>query len=287
MTIDNPSTVAITTTTHYPRWYRGKLRSLKHTDKVRGDLALELVQTAVGKGYRMVVADWQSSGSFRQSLAAIKEAIIIKRRSIKPSPSRRQAIKKAAALDTIEIVIITEPEKISLIADCLPIVIQPLLQKTAEIVVPKRNLTLFKKTYPFYQYDSEQEGNLIYNEALRSYGFLKQYESDFDLFFGPCAFLKTKKLIKLFMKQYQMMFAHDEPYSNTRNFPIITALKNKMAVANIEVPFAYPNVQKLSEEKSLKALFMKKRKMQKRIILIEMLHFMSFLEKNPGSRIKS
>lgn len=36
----NPTPLAIAATTSYPKWYRGKLRSIKHTDKVRGDLAL-------------------------------------------------------------------------------------------------------------------------------------------------------------------------------------------------------------------------------------------------------
>ena len=42
--------VAFAIITYYPQWYRGKLRSLKHTDKVRGDLAIEFFQTALKQG---------------------------------------------------------------------------------------------------------------------------------------------------------------------------------------------------------------------------------------------
>lgn len=294
--IFDPSTVAIATTTSYPRWYRGRLRSLKHTDKMRGDLGLELIKAAVEKGYRIVVADWQSSRSFRRMVSSVKNAIIIKRRSLKPSPSRRQAIKKASRLDGVAVIMITEPEKTSLVTDCLPTIIQPLLQKNAEIVVPKRNPQLFKETYPLYQYESEQGGNIIYNEALRAHGLLDQNGLDFDLFFGPCAFLNTKRVLKLFMKQYRLTLNNvsslpdhfnDEPYSNTRNFPIIMGLAKKIRIASVEVAFSYPRLQKLSEEKSLKEVFIQKRKLQKTLLLIELLHFISFLEKNPGSRIKT
>ncbi|HLD26555.1 MAG TPA: hypothetical protein VJB63_01185, partial [Patescibacteria group bacterium] len=77
----NPSTIAIATTTSYPRWYRGKLRSIKHTDKIRGDLALIFVQKATEAEYQTIVADWKSAHTFRKTLSSIEKIILIKRRS--------------------------------------------------------------------------------------------------------------------------------------------------------------------------------------------------------------
>ncbi|HLC94616.1 MAG TPA: hypothetical protein VJH96_03540 [Patescibacteria group bacterium] len=45
-------------------------------------------------------------------------------------------------------------------------------------------------------------------------------------------------------------------------------------------------MQKINEEKASRELFVHKRKVQKMILIIELLHFVSFLEQNQGSRVK-
>lgn len=75
-------------------------------------------------------------------------------------------------------------------------------------------------------------------------------------------------------------------YSETLFFPIITAIQKKILVKSIEVPFSYPYMQKINEEKASRELFVHKRKVQKMILIIELLHFVSFLEQNQGSRVK-
>ncbi|HLD26654.1 MAG TPA: hypothetical protein VJB63_01735, partial [Patescibacteria group bacterium] len=87
--------------------------------------------------------------------------------------------------------------------------------------------------------------------------------------------------LKLFLRFFGI-----EAYSEVLFFPIIAALQKKIRVANIEVPFSYPHTQKLNEEKGSREFFIYKRKVQKFELLIELLHFVSFLEKNPGSRIR-
>jgi len=291
----NPSTIAIATTTSYPRWYRGKLRSIKHTDKIRGDLALIFVQKATEAEYQTIVADWKSAHTFRKTLSSIEKIILIKRRSSKSAPSKRQLIKKARRLNNVKVIILTEPEKVSLITDCVKQITFPILENKADIVVPKRNETLFRTHYPDYQYASEQEGNALYNEELRSHGLLPMNADNFDMFFGPRAFANTKKVCSLFMRRYTLKmtnlklflrFFGIEAYSEVLFFPIIAALQKKIRVANIEVPFSYPHTQKLNEEKGSREFFIYKRKVQKFELLIELLHFVSFLEKNPGSRIR-
>ena len=56
----DPNSIGIVATTSYPRWYRGKPRSVKDTDKIRGDLTVEFVKIARKIGYQVVIADWQS-----------------------------------------------------------------------------------------------------------------------------------------------------------------------------------------------------------------------------------
>lgn len=291
----NPTSVAVATTTSYPKWYRGKLRSNKHTDKIRGDLALEMIRIATKKGYKVIIADWNSPRKLRKELSLISGAVIIRRRSPRRSIAKRQALRMAAELPTTLVIILTEPEKVSLIEDCMDRMIMPILKGEADIVIPKRNDELFKKTYPDYQYLSEKEGNNIYNEELKSHKLIKVGE-DLDMFFGPRVFLNKRPILSLFLKRYefnikQMLFPKwyfdPEELSNTNFFPVVEALKKGFKVKTIEVPFKYPNLQRQNEENGLREIFFEKRKAQRIGLIIELLHFVAFLEKYRGVRLKA
>lgn len=290
----DPKSVVIVMISYYPKWYKGKMRSVKQTDKVRGDLALKSIQTAKNLGYQIVLVDGKSSRSFRSVISRIKNIKLIKRRSIKRSPAKRQAIKIACKLPGVKVVILTEPEKLSLIKDCLPFIAEPILSGNSDLVVPKRDLTLFKNTYPLYQYESETEGNKLYNEVLRAFNILPENMCDIDFFFGPRTFRNTKKVVKLFMRRFILEFKQDksmefydpEDYSSSLYFPIILALKKGFKMTNVIVPFSYPLEQKQNEEKCAKSSFINKRKIQRLTLLMELVHFVSYLQKNPGSRLK-
>ncbi len=288
----SPSSIAIATITHYPKWYKGKLRSIKNVDKVRGDLAIEFVSLALKKGYRIVVIDGESTKTFRSALHSLRGIIMFQRKMPKRSPARRQAIKKASEIPGVKIIIMCEPEKISFVAECIPAVTMPIEKGVADIVVPKRENKLFMATYPLYMYESEQEANGMYNEMLRANGFLVGTE-DLDMFFGPRIFRNDPKIIELFMRHYHIGIAASpssyfdaEEYSNTIFFPIILALKNKIKVESVTIPFEYPKKQKENEEKTAKELFLEKRKTQRLTILVQLLHFISYLEHNKSSGIK-
>lgn len=283
----DPQSIGIAVTTYYPKWYKGRLRSIKHTDKVRGDLAIEFAGICSQAGYKLVVADGNSSKSFKRALSQINGIILIKRRSMKRSPSKRLAIKRLSKMPDIKVIILSEPEKVSLIKDCLPTIIKSILDRKADIVIPKRNQELFKKTYPSYQYDSETEGNNLYNEILKSHNLLLEGEN-FDMFFGPNAFLNTSKFRALFLKTHKLptgkslkynIVIDPEEYSNTIFFPIVLALKKKFKVKSVEVPFSYPMLQKQNEEKGQKELFLEKRKNQKLSLLVELLYFLRFISR--------
>ena len=78
-----------------------------------------------------------------------------------------------------------------------------------------------------------------------------------------------------------------EELSNAQFFPIILALKQRMRVLSVNVPFEYPKIQKENEEKGARELFLEKRKAQRLSLIVEMFHFLSYLDKNPGSRLKT
>lgn len=292
----NPKAIAIVATTSYPRWYRGKLRSNKHTDKIRGDLAIEFAKITSDKNYQLIIADWQSPRTFRKELNSILNVILIRRRSPKRSPSKRQALVRASKLPGVKVIILTEPEKVSLVQECILLIAAPISNGVADIVVPKRNGRLFQETYPLYQYDSEVEGNRTYNEELRSHKLIDINENDFDMFFGPRAFSNERKIVSLFMRRYRFSIAHAsfpswyfdaEELSNTNFFPIVSALRKGLKVKSIEVPFKYPKIQKENEEKGQKDLFFEKRKAQRIGLIVELLHFVAYLEKYRGVRVRT
>src|SRR3989344_5305508 len=152
----NPTEVGLAIITYYPKWYRGKLRSIKHTDKVRGDLALEFFTKATKLGYKVVVADGRSSKTFNKAVSGIQDLIFIRRRKLNPVDSKLHVIKRIAKLPDIKAIVLSEPEKVSLLNYVVQIT-KPVLEDKADIVIPERNQDLFQKTYPAYMFESERE----------------------------------------------------------------------------------------------------------------------------------
>ncbi len=286
--------IAIASSTYYPKWYRGKLRSVKHTDKIRGDLAIEFCEKALSLGCKLVIVDGKSSKTFIKELFKMDKIQIFKRRSPKRSPARRLAIKTASKVLDVKVIVLTEPEKISLL-NFLPQITRALFKNEADIVVPKREDKLFKSTYPSYMHESEIEANKLYNEALRSQGLLSLKNEDLDMFFGPRIFINNKKVISLFMKRFiinpeKLMhfseYLDPEEYSNTLFFSVVLALKKKLRIKSITIFFEYPKIQKENEEKMANELFIEKRKAQRLGILLDLVYLIGFIKNESASRIK-
>ena len=124
----NPESIAVCIITYYPKWYRGKLRSIKHTDKVRGDLALEFIAKAQKLGLQVVVSDGNSSRSFKKLLTQSKNIHLKFRKHPKRSPGKRQTFQTASKLKDIKVIVTTEPEKISLL-DSIETISKPILDE--------------------------------------------------------------------------------------------------------------------------------------------------------------
>jgi hypothetical protein len=289
----DPKSVAFAIITFYPKWYKGPLRSIKHTEKVRGDLALEFLQTTKNAGYNVICVDGQSANSFHKELDKIIDLKVLRRRTPGRGVNKRQAIRYVSKIADVKVIVLTEPEKLSLLTDCLEQIVSPILSGNADIVVPRRRDDLFKASYPAYMYQSEVEGNKIYNEALRSHGVFAPDVPDFDFFFGPRVFRNEPKIVSLFMKRYSItggtllesLFDPDS-YSNILNFPIITAVKNKLRVADVEIPFVYPKIQKENEEVGAREMFVLKRNEQRVNFLIGLMHFLTYLDRKKSTKLK-
>lgn len=282
----NPQDIVFAVITQYPSWYRGKTRSASHTDKIRGNLALEFIQKALSFQYRVVVVDGYSSKSFRKELNNFQNLKILKRRSSKRSPAKRQAFKAASKLPSVKVIIATEPEKVSLI-DSIRLITQSILENKADIVIPKREEQLFRTTYPDYMYESEVEGNNIYNKQLKLHNILSQDNENLDIFFGPIAFKNDPKILCLFTKVFRFRleeraalaeYFDPEEYSNTQSFPIIMALKKKLMVQSVEIPFLYSKDQKLNETFGVKDFFIKKRQAQRLGALVVLMRLLNYLQ---------
>lgn len=288
------SIIAITTTTYYPKWYQGPLRSINHTDKIRGDLALEFISKSVQLGHPTIVIDGMSTKTYIRKIKEIPGVILKKRISAKRSPARRLAFLVASKIPEVKVIVNAEPEKTSLL-DFISEITAPLLTNEADIVVPKREEKTFKETYPDFQYHSEIEGNKLYNEYMHLH-HAQKIQENYDMFFGPRAFRNDPKVLRFFFRKYLFRlgdhifsekYFDPEQFSNALFFPVVLALKKGLRVKSVEIPFRYPKLQKENEEKGNRHFFEEKRQMQRLTLLVELMHFLSYLEHNNRSKIKS
>jgi hypothetical protein len=281
-----PSEVAVVGITYQPKWYAGPLKSIKHTDKIRGDLILYSSKFAAGVGHKVVLVDGGSAKTFVSELKKIPGVKLFQSKVPKRSPNRRKAIFEASNIEGIKAIVMTEIEKVSLITDCMSLITGPILRGEADVVIPKREEGLFKKSYPDYMFESEVEGNLMYNEALRANGLLSSHQDDLDVFFGARVFKNEPKMLKYLLSKYEAhpfdsLIEHKlfnlEEYSNAQFFPVVKALAKGFKVVSVTVPFVYPEKQKENEQVGEKELFLLKRRYQRLTIIIELMHFLGYL----------
>lgn len=295
MTSFVPSEIAIIGITLVPKWYKGTLKSIKHTDKIRGDLILYSARFASGIGYRIVLVDSGSSKTFVKELKSIPGVKVFQSKIAKRSPNRRKAIFAVANMQDVKAIVMTEIEKTSVITDGIDKIVAPIINDNADLVIPKREEELFKKTVPSYMYESESEGNFLYCEQLRSAGLLSPHQEDLDVFFGVRVFKNDKKLLKSLFSHYESnpfnnLLGHKlfdvEEYSNAQFFPVVRALQKKLKVVSVTIPFTYPKTQMENEEKGDKEFFMLKRRFQRLTIVVELMHFLGYIKGIKTRKIK-
>lgn len=300
----DPHTVGIATTTFYPHWFSGEIidystvNIIQHIDKLRGDLAIRTLREAQAKGFQIVVVDGGSSEAFSQALRSM--GIVVQAEQDKGmSGSRRQVLREASNLSGVKIVVWTEPEKISIVRDCLPDALVAIAQGGADIVIPQRDKTAFA-TYPEYQVRYEERANSLWNEILRKHHLLPEEAENLDAWFGPRFIRNDPAILGLFMHRYTYdrrppltprdekhakelgQIYNTELWSDSTFLPIVIALHQGFRVRSVPVNYVHPPEQTASEQDSKE--FTRKRDIQLKNIIIATINLIKKLERKPRSR---
>lgn len=274
-----PTEIGIATATLYPTWAEGAVRNAS-VDQVRGDLALELIDEANKKGFQIVVVDGGSSEAFEQ---AVRERTSNAFRQLEPgmSAGRRQALTAASSLTGVKVICWTEPEKVSIVRDCLEIAAIPLMSSEADIVVPSRDAASFA-TYPDYQAEFEIGVDRDWNDILRSHKLLKQDDPDLDACIGPRLMRNDVRLLSYFLNRYRYKNISDnrlELWPNALFSPLIHAMKDGVNIVGVPVPYRHPESQTKYEQDNNG--FRDKRAFQRDVLLTAAKDFVAYLQKSP------
>lgn len=267
----------VTTGTFYPNWYEGNVRDPIHdVDKVRGDLALETLECAKNAGYQIVVIDGGSSSAF---LAAMDVRSIphVSQEKKGMSPGRQEGFRKASVLESADVIVWVEPEKVSFVRDCLIQTVLPILQDEADIVVPARDHEAWM-TYSDHQRRSEKQANQHWNTVLHT-GLDSSNVPQYDAFFGPRVFRNTPAVLSHFLRETDLADTRrmndrfesvidPKRYSDATFFPIATGLQENLRVKSVTVPYRHPQEQVRTEVDS--PVFAQKRLNQRRGIVGEL-----------------
>jgi hypothetical protein len=200
------------------------------------------------------------------------------------STGRQQGFREASLLKYsdrgnekfVEAICWLEPEKVSIISDCLPKLVEPILLGQADVVIPKRKDEEFQETYPDYQVKYERDSNRLWNDMLRKFGIMDSSDQDLDVWFGPRVFKNSPEIIQTFITKYKYEKIQElsnlsqdvykpNRYSNATFFPVIVALYNGLRVESVEVPYRHPIGQTKIEQDNEE--FRKKRADQQREII--------------------
>lgn len=284
----NPKSVVITTSTLYPQWTDDKTVKIDQSVQVRGGLAIEMIKQSVSRGYQVVVVDGGSGEEFINN-ATSSGATVFNQQEKGMSPSRRQAFREASVLKDCKIICWTEPEKTSLITDCLPKVLAPIINNEADIVIPKRDEAAFL-TYPDFQSKYEKMANRMWSDLLRKYGLLPTESDDLDVFFGPRIFKNDPKMLSLFLARYEfnqdiplfLKNVQPEDWTNATYLAIPAALNDGYKVdGSVVVPYRHPQNQTDLETDS--DYFRQKRVHQLKSIVATTSEFLKLMKNNPKS----
>ena len=285
-----PSSITVATTTFYKNWYPGEVKDNKDAFKIRGDLFIDFAKEVQSKGFGLVVVDGGSSNEFLKEMEKMRVKIIAQEEK-GMSASRRQVFEEASNLSTTKVIAWTEPEKISIVRDCLPKAAEPILRGEADIVIPKRDEEAFK-TYPEYQVKFEKKANLLWNKLLRSQGLLP-VDQELDVWFGPRFFSNKPEVTRLFQRVYGFKESgidlhrkvDPEKWANATFLPIVAALKEKLRVVSIDVAYRHPKGQSDSEVDSEE--FRQRRELQLVGIVDTTLQYLRLVSKDQNTRAKS
>jgi hypothetical protein len=209
--------IVIATTTAYPSGAENSLRA---------DLALQFIKKCIEKQYPLVVVDNSSSESFLQQLKDIFPSYL-SQTTPGFGKGKREAIAKA--VKQADIIVLTEPEKISLL-NFIQEITEPIQNNSADLVIPRRKSVT---SYPLFQQKTEQ----LLNEVWRNIT-----KTDLDISIGPRVFRKD---IAEFFLDYNGKFGDRW---ESIFLPVIDAIRAKKRVKDVEIEYLHPAEQTAQEE---------------------------------------
>lgn len=271
----------------------GQQRDIADTDGIRGDLAIQSINKAISQGVQVVASDGGSSDEFLSAIKAFEDQemlTVVRATQAGRAPQRRAAFKRAIQFSGKEAIVYFQPEKDSLM-DYLVEITKPILDGSADVVVPSRVKELFEKHYTSYMKEIEPHVNKTYNYLMHRNNLLPEGEN-FDWFFGPVVFKNDPEIIAYFLKEYGLRFPiksrigaqpNPEMHSDGHYFPIIEALFRGKRVVSVQVPFIYPKLQRLNEELVSQE---DRRLMDADAYRLEAVHFLACLRGDKRSKIQ-
>lgn len=273
----SPQEVGIVTTTQYPEW-AANIEPLANESKVRGDLALKMLDEGLRLGAQLLVVDSELSSPEFQFQIISRQIPLIPRTINTLSGQRRDAISEIRKNTSIKAILMNDPEKVSLVTDGLERCVQPILDGEADIVIPQRDRKLFVETYPAPQVIYEREQNEIINRGLRQMGIMKPEHPDFDWLIGARFLANKPEVTNLFLDEYQYAahalqkegvagLLNPEMWPNGQYIPVIAALVKGMRVKSIWVPYKHPQTQ-TNFENAQESEFTAKRQRQVKNIVV-------------------
>lgn len=277
----DPKSVVIATSTWYPNWTEKENSELNPSVALRGRLALETIKQSTEKGYQVIIVDGGSGEEFVNRASELG-AIVLSQTDKGMSPGRRQTFREASKLEGCKIICWLEPEKISIVSECLLEALKPILSGDADIVIPKRTEEGFA-TYPDYQVKYEKMMNTKWNKLIKKYGLLSKEDEELDVCLGPRFFRNDLKLVSLFLARYEFdkespQFLKDikpEDWSNATFLPIAAALYEGYKVKSVIVPYHHPPEQTMLEKDDKQ--FRKKRVYQLKSIIATTSEFLKLV----------
>lgn len=201
----DPKLVNLITTPFYPNWVPGELNwhygqevTPSLAQKMRGDLAILTINAAAERGVNVVIIEATNNHPFREAIA--RPNVHIYEETVRGmSAGRQEAFEIAYSRYSGIANLWIEPEKLSIIEDCIPPLMLPILRKDADITIPWRDEISFA-TYPDFQVDAEVESNKLWNDLLKTAGILPTNHTGFDIWIGPRGW--HKDVTPLFLRRY-------------------------------------------------------------------------------------
>lgn len=286
--------IGIATTTFYPKWYPGEDTD-QSTDKVRGDLALQMIGEASKKNFQVNVVVGDQNQAFRDALSQIQGVAVTEEKEKGMSGSRRQALKEVSQRDGVKVFCWVEPEKVSIVEDCLPEAARLIIEGKTDIVIPSRDAEGFA-TYPGYQADFEQKANKKWNQIVKAHGLYPVEAPDLDMWIGPRFIKNDPELLDLFMQKRE--YDRQAPIANSGRvhnadlwagaifLPIMRAMDAGYRVVSVPVPYRHPQRQTEQELGQDGPEFKKKRELQYHNIIIATVNEIRELEGSEKGRFR-